>query len=82
MLECAMNWNFSQWITQILLRFVSKKKKTTIFNFYRAKHNVVFYSQVYSIGRSVEGRQILGIKITADVGAQRPQLRPQVTDQL
>ena len=59
-----------------------KEKKTTIFNFYRAKHNVVFYSQVYSIGRSVEGRQILGIKITADVGAQRPQLRPQVTDQL
>merc|ERR1712131_386079 len=35
-------------------------------------------AQVYSIGRSVEGRQILGIKITADVGAQRPQLRPQV----
>ena len=35
-------------------------------------------AQVYSLGRSVEGRQILGIKIAADVTSDRPLLRPQV----
>ena len=35
-------------------------------------------AQVYSLGRSVEGRQILCIKIAADVNSERPLLRPQV----
>ena len=35
-------------------------------------------AQLYSIGRSVEGRQILGIKITTDVNKPRPLLKPQV----
>ena len=31
-----------------------------------------------SLGRSVEGRQLLGLKITAGVRGERPLLRPQV----
>ena len=31
-----------------------------------------------TLGRSVEGRQILGLKIAADTRSERPLLRPQV----
>ena len=34
-------------------------------------------AQVFSIGRSVEGREILGLKISSDV-TSRPLLKPQV----
>lgn len=35
-------------------------------------------AEVITIGRSVEGRQILGIKIAANMRSERPLLRPQV----
>ena len=35
-------------------------------------------AEVFTIGRSVEGRQILGIKIAADIRSERPLLRPQI----